>query len=49
MKKYSAKVTKWGKSLGLRIPAELIRRYGFSEDKSVILVPEPKGIKILPQ
>ncbi|MBU1199554.1 MAG: AbrB/MazE/SpoVT family DNA-binding domain-containing protein [Nanoarchaeota archaeon] len=45
MKKYHAKLTPWGKSLGLRIPNELVKKYNFKEE--VVLIPEKKGIRIV--
>ena len=47
MKKYHAKLTKWGLSLGLRIPKELIKQYKLSENKEVSIIPEKKGILIV--
>ncbi|MFH1134304.1 MAG: AbrB/MazE/SpoVT family DNA-binding domain-containing protein [Nanoarchaeota archaeon] len=43
---YRAKLSKWGKSIGLRIPKELIDRYGFKGE--VTLIPLEKGVKIVP-
>jgi len=48
MKKYHAKLTKWGQSLGLRIPKELTKKYSFRDDEEVVIIPEEKGIKIIP-
>ena len=45
LKKYHAKLTPWGKSLGLRIPNELVKKYNFKGE--VILIPEKKGIRIV--
>jgi len=45
LKKYHAKLTPWGKSLGLRIPSELIKKYNFKGE--VTLIPEKEGIKII--
>ena len=45
LKKYHAKLTPWGKSLGLRIPNELVKKYNFKEE--VTLIPEKKGIRIV--
>ncbi|MBW2990657.1 AbrB/MazE/SpoVT family DNA-binding domain-containing protein [Candidatus Woesearchaeota archaeon] len=45
LKKYHAKLTPWGKSLGLRIPSELVKKYNFKEE--VTLIPEKKGIRIV--
>lgn len=47
MKKYHAKITKWGLSLGLRIPKTLAKKYGFKDNEEVTLIPEEEGIKIV--
>lgn len=48
MKKYHAKLSKWGMSLGLRIPKELAKRYHLKDNEEVTIIPENKGIKIIP-
>jgi hypothetical protein len=48
MRKYQAKLSKWGLSLGVRIPKELVREYGLTDNKEVNLIPEKTGIKIVP-
>jgi antitoxin component of MazEF toxin-antitoxin module len=48
MKKYNVKLSKWGLSLGLRIPKELAKKYKFRDNKEVTIIPEDKGIKIVP-
>src|SRR3989338_7266307 len=48
MRRYHAKLSKWGQSLGLRIPKELAKRYNFKNEKGVTIVPEEGGIKIIP-
>lgn len=48
MKKYNVKLTKWGNSLGLRIPQSLTKKYNFKDKKEVMIIPEEKGIKIIP-
>ena len=47
LKKYNVKLSKWGLSLGLRIPKELVRKYQLDETKEVAIMPEKKGIKII--
>lgn len=47
MKKYRAKVTKWGMSLGIRIPKELVNKYHLKNDGEVTIIPEEKGIRIV--
>ncbi len=48
MKKYSAKISKWGLSLGIRIPKELVKRYKFKNEKEVTIIPEREGIRVIP-
>ena len=48
MRKYHAKLSKWGLSLGVRIPKELVERYHFRNDEEVTIIPEDNGIKIIP-
>jgi len=48
MKKYHVKLTKWGESIGLRIPKEVADKYNFKFDEEVTIIPEEKGIKIIP-
>ena len=48
MKKYHAKLSRWGLSLGLRIPKELVKKYKLKEDKEVSIIPEEGGIMVLP-
>jgi hypothetical protein len=47
MRTYSAKLTKWGLSLGLRIPAELVRKYKLKNKEELKLVPEEKGFRVV--
>jgi Zn-finger nucleic acid-binding protein len=42
-----AKISKWGQSLGLRIPKEFARRYNFKNEKEVTLIPEEDGLRII--
>lgn len=48
MKKYDAKLTKWGQSLGLRIPKDIVQKYKFKSDEEVTIILEKEGIKIIP-
>lgn len=48
MKKFNAKISKWGLSLGLRIPKELVEKYHFKNNEEVTMIPEKEGIKIIP-
>ncbi|MFC2133926.1 hypothetical protein ACFLTH_04855 [Bacteroidota bacterium] len=47
IKQYRAKLTRWGKSLGLRIPKDLEKKY-FENNKEVNLIPEKDGLKLVP-
>lgn len=47
LKKYQVKLSKWGLSLGLRIPKELVTRYNLKENEEVAIIAEKKGIKII--
>ena len=46
MKKYQVKLSKWGMSLGIRIPKELITKYKFYNNEKVTIIPEKEGILI---
>ncbi|MEK6932550.1 MAG: AbrB/MazE/SpoVT family DNA-binding domain-containing protein [Nanoarchaeota archaeon] len=48
IKRYHVKLSKWGLSLGLRIPKELVKKYRLDDNKEVSIVPEDKSIKIIP-
>jgi DNA-directed RNA polymerase subunit RPC12/RpoP len=48
MKRFNAKISKWGMSLGLRIPKELVKKYHFKDNEEVTIIPEEGGIKIIP-
>lgn len=48
MKRFHAKISKWGMSLGLRIPKELATKYHLKDDKKVTIIPEKEGMKIIP-
>ena len=47
MKKYTAKISKWGESLAMRIPKELAQKYGLKQNEEVTLIEEKKAIKIV--
>ncbi|MBI2670623.1 AbrB/MazE/SpoVT family DNA-binding domain-containing protein [Candidatus Woesearchaeota archaeon] len=47
MKKYRAKLSKWGLSLGIRIPKELVNKYGLNEEDEVSIIPEKNGFLII--
>ncbi len=48
MKKYQTKISKWGLSLGLRIPKEVAKKYNLKDKKEIYIVPEKGFIKIIP-
>ncbi|MFQ5620263.1 MAG: AbrB/MazE/SpoVT family DNA-binding domain-containing protein [Candidatus Nanoarchaeia archaeon] len=48
LKKFHVKLSKWGLSLGLRIPKELIEKYHFRPNEEVTIIPEEDGLKIVP-
>ncbi len=47
LKKYHVKLSKWGLSLGLRIPKELVKKYRLKNAEEVAIIPEKAGIKII--
>ncbi|MFH1391159.1 MAG: AbrB/MazE/SpoVT family DNA-binding domain-containing protein [Candidatus Diapherotrites archaeon] len=47
MKKYTAKLSKWGESIAIRIPKEILKTYNLKENEKVTLIPEKKAIKII--
>lgn len=48
MKNYHVKLSKWGLSLGIRIPKEIVSKYKFKDNKEVVIIPEEEGIKVVP-
>ena len=48
MKKYHVKLSKWGLSIGLRIPKEIAKKYHLKDNKEVALVAEDSSIRIIP-
>ena len=40
---------KWGNSLAMRIPNEVVKEYHLRSGKSALLIQEKKGIRIVPQ
>ncbi len=48
MKRYNVKLSKWGLSIGLRIPREIVKKYHFRDNEKVAIIPEDKGIRIIP-
>ena len=48
IKRFNARLSRWGLSLGLRIPKELVKKYRLRSDKNVTIIPEKGSIKIIP-
>lgn len=48
MKRYHVKLSKWGLSIGLRIPKELTKKYNLKDNKEVTIIPEDKSIRVIP-
>jgi len=48
IKSYHVKLSKWGLSIGLRIPKELVKKYHFKNNGKVSIIPEERSIKIVP-
>jgi hypothetical protein len=42
------KLSRWGSSLGVRIPKELVTRYRLKDNLDVIIIPEEDGLRIVP-
>ena len=47
LKRYHVKLSKWGLSLGVRIPKELVDKYKLRDDGEVTIIPEKDGMKIV--
>ncbi len=47
-KQSRAKVSRWGGSLGIRLPKALIKEHGIKAGDEVLLIPEKNGIRIMP-
>ena len=47
MKKFNAKISKWGMSLGVRIPKELAQKYHLENNSEVTIIPEDEGMRII--
>ena len=48
MKRYRVRLSKWGLSLGIRIPKDLVDKYNFSNKDEVSIIPDKKGLLIIP-
>ena len=42
-------IAKWGNSLAVRLPVDLVRRLGLKEGDQIDLVPGDDGLKVLPR
>ena len=47
LRRYSAKTTKWGLSLGIRIPSEIVKRYKIKDKKELTIIPEKRGFRVI--
>lgn len=48
LKSYHVKISKWGLSLGVRIPKDVVEKYNLKENKEVIIIPEKQGMRVIP-
>lgn len=48
MKIFRAKLSKWGLSLGLRIPKDLVKKYKLKDKDEIKIIPEKEGLKLIP-
>ena len=46
-KRSTATLSKWGSSLGIRIPKELVQKYKLKAKSEVTFIPEKDGIRII--
>ena len=46
-KRMKAKISRWGSSLGIRIPKELVKKYKLKPNNEVTFVAEENGIRIV--
>lgn len=46
MKKYHAKLSKWGMSVGLRIPKDILRKHGLKSNQEVVIIDENNGFRV---
>lgn len=49
IKSFHIKLSKWGLSLGVRIPKEVVKKYNLKDSEEITLIPEEKGIKLIPK
>ena len=48
LKRYYAKLSKWGVSLGVRIPKALVEQYHLHPDGELAIIPEKDGFRLIP-
>ena len=48
LKKYEVRLTKWGVSIGLRIPKELVQQYHLRDSETMSIIAEKEGLKLIP-
>ena len=48
IKSFHVKLSKWGLSLGVRIPKEIVKKYNLKDNEEIIIIPEEKEIKLVP-
>lgn len=49
IKSFHVKLSKWGLSLGVRIPKEVVKKYNLKDNEEITLIPEERGIKLIPK
>jgi len=47
IKGYRAKISRWGISIAVRIPKELVQQYHLTGKKEMTMIPEKKAIKLI--
>ena len=48
IKRYNVTLSKWGLSLGMRIPKEIVEKYKLKKNEQVVLIPEEEGLRVIP-
>jgi len=46
VKRYNAKITRWGLNLGLRIPVDIVRKNNFRDKEDVIIQSIKNGFQV---
>lgn len=47
LEKYPVRLSKWGQSLGLRIPKVLAEKYHLKPNEEIFLIPEKSSLKLI--